>query len=152
MDWEPVVDGDFLPTDPVTEDSFAEAGKDIPLLIGSNLNEWSGFFESGPYEATEALTAALQSAYPDKPDLTAEQVDSTTIRLPLLKIMSHKADQVSQAWISFARSGVPGADGLPEWEPYTREGGATMILDTESRLANHHDQALMSLLAPDYKY
>ena len=194
MDWEPVVDGDFLPTDPVTEDSFAEAGKDIPLLIGSNLNEWSGFFESGPYEATEALTAALQSAYPDKPDLTAEQVDSTTIRLPLLKIMSHKADQsgapvyaylfsygnsyhgaeipyvfnnleadaaeeqkaladqVSQAWISFARSGVPGADGLPEWEPYTREGGATMILDTESRLANHHDQALMALLAPDYEY
>lgn len=33
MDWEPVIDGDFLPTDPVTEDSFAEAGKDIPLLI-----------------------------------------------------------------------------------------------------------------------
>lgn len=29
MDWEPVVDGDFLPTDPVTDDSFAEAGKDI---------------------------------------------------------------------------------------------------------------------------
>lgn len=132
MDWEPVVDGDFLPTDPVTENSFAEAGKDIPLLIGSNLNEWSGFFKSGPYEATEALTAALQSAYPDKPDLTAEQV--------------------RQAWISFARSGVPGADGLPEWEPYTREGGATMILDTESRLANHHDQALMALLAPDYEY
>lgn len=25
MDWEPVVDGDFLPTDPVTEESFAEA-------------------------------------------------------------------------------------------------------------------------------
>lgn len=43
MDWEPVVDGDFLPTNPVTEASFAEAGADIPLLIGSNLNEWSGF-------------------------------------------------------------------------------------------------------------
>ncbi len=46
VDWEPVVDGDFLPTDPVTDDSFAEAGKDIPLLIGSNLNEWTGYFES----------------------------------------------------------------------------------------------------------
>lgn len=41
MDWEPVVDGDFLPTNPVTSDSFASAGKDIPLLIGSNLNEWT---------------------------------------------------------------------------------------------------------------
>lgn len=28
MDWEPVVDGDFLPTNPVTEEAFAEAGAD----------------------------------------------------------------------------------------------------------------------------
>lgn len=192
MDWEPVVDGDFLPTDPVTEESFAEAGKDIPLLIGSNLNEWSGFFESNPIEPTEEMTEALREAYPDKTDLTAEQVDTTTIRLPLLKIMTHKADQngapvyaylftygnsyhgaeipyvfdlaegseeeqalaeqVSQAWINFAKTGVPSAEGLPEWEPYTREGGATMILDTESRMAYHHDQKLLSILVPDYQY
>ena len=192
MDWEPVVDGDFLPTDPVTGDSFAEAGRDIPLLIGSNLNEWSGFFASEPIEQTGALTEALRAAYPNKPDLTADQVDSTTIRLPLLKIMSHKADQggapvyaymftygnsyhtaeipyvfnnvdgsaeqqalaaqISAAWVNFARTGTPGADGLPTWEPYTREGGATMILDTEPALVHHHDQALMQLLAPDYEY
>ena len=192
MDWEPVVDGDFLPTDPVTEDSFAEAGRDIPLLIGSNLNEWSGFFAADPIEETPELEAALRAAYPNKPGLTADQVDSTTIRLPLLKIMSHKADQggapvyayvftygnsyhgaeipyvfdningtaeqealaeqISTAWINFARSGIPSADGLPEWEPYTRESGATMILDTESQLVYHHDQALMELLAPDYTY
>lgn len=192
MDWEPVVDGDFLPTDPVTEESFAEAGKDIPLLIGSNLNEWSGFFQSDPIEPTEELTEALREAYPDKTDLTAEQVDTTTIRLPLLKIMTHKADQdgapvyayvftygnsyhgaeipyvfdladgseeeqalaeqVSQAWINFAKTGVPGAEGLPEWEPYTREGGATMILDTEPRMAYHHDQKLLSILVPEYQY
>ena len=194
MDWEPVVDGDFLPTDPVTADSFAEAGRDIPLLIGSNLNEWSGFFPSDPIEQTPQLEAALRAAYPNKPGLTTEQVDSTTIHLPLLKIMSHKADQggapvyaymftygnsyhtaeipyvfnnlgtdaaaeqqtladqMSMAWINFARSGVPGADGLPEWEPYTREGGATMILDTQPALVHHHDQALMDLLAPGYTY
>lgn len=193
MDWEPVVDGDFLPTNPVTEDSFAEAGADIPLLIGSNLNEWSGYFEAEPIEETEELTDALRSAYPDKPDLTADQVDSTTIRLPLLTIMSHKADQggapvyayvftygnsyhgaeipyvfdnvvdgteeeqaladqISQAWINFARNDVPSADGIPEWEPYTRESGATMLLDTESQLVYHHDQELMSILAPDYVY
>ena len=192
MDWEPVVDGDFLPTDPVSGDSFAEAGRDIPLLIGSNLNEWSGFFASEPIEQTGALTEALRAAYPNKPDLTADQVDSTTIRLPLLKIMSHKADQggapvyaymftygnsyhtaeisyvfnnvdgsaeqqalaaqISAAWVNFARTDTPGADGLPAWEPYTREGGATMILDTEPALVYHHDQALMQLLAPDYEY
>lgn len=192
MDWQPVVDGDFLPTNPVTEDSFADAGKDVPLLIGSNLNEWSGFFPSAPIEATEELESALRSAYPNKEGLTAEQVDSTVIRLPLLKIMTHKADQngapvyayvftygnsyhgaeipyvfnnvngtqeeqalanqISQAWVNFARTGTPGAEGLPEWEPYTRENGATMLLDTESQLAYHHDQALMNILAPDYQY
>ena len=194
MDWEPVVDGDFLPTDPVTEDGFAEAGKDIPLLIGSNLNEWSGYFKVDPIQPTEELTEALRSAYPNKPNLTAEEVDTTTIRLPLLKIMSHKADQngapvyayvftygnsfhgaeipyvfnnlaedatdeekalaeqVSQAWINFAKTGTPSADGLPTWEPYTRDGGATMLLDTESTLAYHHDQALMKILFPDYVY
>lgn len=192
MDWEPVVDGDFLPTDPVTEDSFAEAGRDIPLLIGSNLNEWSGFFESAPIEPTEELTEALREAYPDKTELTAEQVDTTTIRLPLLKIMTHKADQngapvyaylftygnsyhgaeipyvfdladgsqeeqklaeqISQAWINFAKTGIPGVEGLPKWEPYTRESGGTMILDTESRMAYHHDQKLLSILVPDYQY
>lgn len=192
MDWEPVIDGDFLPTNPVTEDSFADAGADIPLLIGSNLNEWSGFFPSDPIEPTEELTNALRTAYTDKPDLTADQVDSTTIRLPLLKIMSHKADQngapvyayvfiygnsyhgaeipfvfdhangseeetalasrISQAWINFAKTGTPGAEGIPTWEPYNRESGATMLLDTESQLVYHHDQELMSLLAPDYAY
>ena len=190
MDWEPVVDGDFLPTNPVTEESFAKAGLDIPLLIGSNLNEWSGFFESEPIEPKEELTTALREAYPNKPELTAEQVDTTTIRLPLLKIMTHKADQngapvyaylftygnsyhgaeipyvfnhadgnqeeqalaeqVSQAWINFAKTGTPGAEGLPDWEPYTREGGATMLLDTEPELVYHHDRDLLSLLVPDY--
>lgn len=192
MDWEPVVDGDFLPTDPVTEESFADAGADIPLLIGSNLNEWSGFFPADPIEPTEELTDALHAAYPNKPDLTADQVDSTTIRLPLLKIMSHKADQngapvyayvftygnsfhgaeipyvfdhvdgsaeeqalagqISQAWINFAKTGTPGAEGIPAWEPYTRESGATMLLDMEWSLVHHHDQDLMKLLAPGYVY
>lgn len=192
MDWEPVIDGDFLPTDPVTEDSFAEAGKDIPLLIGSNLNEWTGYFRSDAVEETEELAEALKEAYPDKPELTAEQVDSATIRMPLLRIMSHKADQngaavyayifsygnsyhgaeipyvfahakgsgaqetlseqISGAWIQFAKTGVPGADGLPDWEPYTRESGATMVFDNPSRIAYHHDRTLMSILAPDYAY
>ncbi len=190
MDWEPVVDGDFLPTSPVTENSFADAGKDIPLLIGSNLNEWSGILpaENVP-EPSEELSQAIASAYPNEESLTAEQIDSTTIRLPLLKIMTHKADQngapvysyvftygnsyhgaeipyvfnnnpeeenlakqISQAWINFAKTGIPSAEGLPEWEAYTRDGGATMILDTESEVVHHHDKELMKLFAPDYEY
>ena len=37
-------------------------------------------------------------------------------------------------------------------EPYTREGGTMMILDTEPDLVHHHDWVLMELLAPDYTY
>lgn len=193
MDWEPVVDGDFLPTNPVTETSFADAGKDIPLLIGSNLNEWSGIlpYENVP-ESSEELSQAITFAYPNEQGLTAEQIDSTTIRLPLLKIMTHKADQngaavyayvftygnsyhgaeipyvfhnvngteqektlaeqISQAWVNFAKTGLPSAEGLPEWENYTRDSGATMILDTTSEVVYHHDKQLMKLFASDYEY
>lgn len=185
MEWGPVVEGDFLPTNPVTEESFAAAGADIPLLIGSTLNEWN-FFPGQGAQPTPELDAAVRAAYPSKPELTADRVDSL-IRLPMLKIMSHKADQggadvyayifarnnsfhgaeipfvfrstddpladqVSQAWVNFARNGVPSAEGMPKWEPYTRQSGATMLLDDEPELAHHHDRELMELLGPDYEY
>lgn len=41
--WEPVVDGTFLPTDPILDDGFAAAGKDVSLLIGSNRTEWTNY-------------------------------------------------------------------------------------------------------------
>jgi len=197
MEWGPVIDGDYMPTNPVTENGFADAGRDIPLLIGSNLNEWTIFVPASAHtNMTEAERNAYAQAYPYKDKSGAENVD-TFIRLPMLKIMSHKADQggapvyayvftwedsrggtshgaeipfvfdnvsggdadtqnlaktVSQAWINFARSGIPGADGLPGWEPYTREQGATMLLDLQSVLVYHHDAELMHLLEPDYVY
>ncbi len=128
MEWGPVVDGDYLPSNPVTEDSFAEHGKDIPLLIGSNLNEWNGFGMGGGSDASDEVKAAFAEAYPGKSE-----------------------DQAG-LWVNFAKTGVPSAEGIPEWEPYTRDGGATMILDETSYLTYHHDKELMSLLAPNYEY
>ncbi|SHO45284.1 carboxylesterase family protein [Anaerocolumna xylanovorans] len=196
MEWGPVIDGDYMPTNPVTKDGFADAGKDIPLLIGSNLNEWTTFVPTSAHtNMTEEERNAFAQAYPNEDASGAENVD-TFIRLPMLKIMSHKTDQggapvyayvftwqgamggsshgaeipfvfdnvsgdadtlklaktVSQAWINFARNGIPGADGLPDWKPYTREQGATMLLDTQSELVYNHDAELMHLLEPDYIY
>lgn len=112
MDWEPVVDGDFLPTNPVTADSFAAAGKDIPLLIGSNLNEWASMNlvmgpDKGKTFSDKEIDERLQKAYgANKDQVVAEFLKAfpsktkedalyfdTFIRLPMLKIMSHKADQ-----------------------------------------------------------
>lgn len=112
MDWEPVVDGDFLPTNPVTADSFAAAGKDISLLIGTNLNEWTSMGllrgpDSGKTfsdaeieerlgtaygEKKDRVVAEFLKAYPAKTKRDALYVDMF-LRLPILKIMTHKADQ-----------------------------------------------------------
>ena len=229
MDWEPVVDGDFLPTNPVTPDSFAAAGKHIPLLIGSNLNEWASInLVMGPdkgktftdaeidqrLQATygankDKVVAEFLKAFPTKTKTKADALYfDTFIRLPMLKIMSHKADQngapvygyvythgspfavhtveiplvfnnpnvqspisggapksdaekqviagisdtMSSAWISFAKTGKPSAAALPEWQPYTRSNGATMLLDTQNMLVHGHDKALIEMLAPKYQW
>ena len=199
------MDGDIIPTNPVLEDGFAESGKDIPLLIGSNLNEWNFTMEEPATEEAavlesisqnygdkaEAILEAFKVAYPEVAPFNAALVDSM-LRAPLFKITAHKADQggapvysyimtygapmavhgaeiplifenttpeneemagvMSSIWASFARTGVPEAEGLPAWEPYTREGGACMILDLHSSLVYHHDEELLSLLKPGYVF
>ncbi|WP_036189342.1 carboxylesterase/lipase family protein [Marinimicrobium agarilyticum] len=57
------------------------------------------------------------------------------------------ADVMSQAWINFAHTGDPNVAGqLPEWPPYSRENGATMIFDATPEVVNNHDRALMELI------
>lgn len=227
MSWEPVIDGDFMPTNPVTADGFAAAGKDIPLLIGSNRTEWTNFSDimqmekaqsdnkntwsaeeidrrlKGAYgDKAEEIAAAFLRAYPQKKRADALYVD-TMIRLPIKEIMDHKAmqggapvyaylfawdspmmggvymsyhtaeipfvfhnieraeksigtsaeakaleAQMSRAWIHFARTGKPEAPGMPNWDAYTLQGGATMMFDVDTKLVHHHDAELLKLLAP----
>lgn len=58
------------------------------------------------------------------------------------------ADKVSQAWINFARNGNPSHKGLPAWQPYTLEKGATMIFDNQCVEKYHHDKEFLSI-TPD---
>jgi para-nitrobenzyl esterase len=46
------------------------------------------------------------------------------------------ADQMSSAWIAFAKSGNPNAKGLPQWNPYDLKSRATMIFNLNSHLQN----------------
>lgn len=117
LSWEPVVDGDFLPTNPVTETGFAEAGRNVPLLIGTNLTEWTGFQEivnaadrqydnkntwsdaevdkrlkEAYGDKADAIVSEFLKAYPNKKKADALYID-TMIRQPILKIMRRKANQ-----------------------------------------------------------
>ena len=58
------------------------------------------------------------------------------------------ADKVSQAWINFARNGNPNHKGLPAWQKYTPENGATMIFDNQCVEKYHHDKEFLAV-TPD---
>jgi len=62
------------------------------------------------------------------------------------------ADKMSSAWINFAKNGDPNGKKLPKWEAFTRENGATMIFDNKSEVKYNHDQELIEILVPGYKY
>ena len=57
------------------------------------------------------------------------------------------ADKMSSAWIQFARTGNPNVEGLPTWEPYTVEKGATMIFNNQSEIKYNQDKELMQFIS-----
>jgi len=46
------------------------------------------------------------------------------------------ADQMSEAFIAFARTGNPAHAGIPEWKPYELPSRATMVFDVTSQLVD----------------
>ncbi len=101
--WSPVVDGDFMPEDIWLKDDLGDAGKDIPMIIGSVFAETStnafsyamgnpvnksemtedeinAALEARYGEDTEAVVAAFQEAYPSRPIIDAAYVDLTAYR------------------------------------------------------------------------
>jgi para-nitrobenzyl esterase len=56
------------------------------------------------------------------------------------------ADQMSAAWLAFARTGDPNADGVPSWPPYDAQRRATMMFDLESQVVNDPNAEVRALL------
>ena len=44
------------------------------------------------------------------------------------------AEQMSEAWIAFARTGKPNHPGIPDWPPYEPDARSTLVFDLTSRL------------------
>ena len=55
------------------------------------------------------------------------------------------ANQMSDAWIAFARTGSPAAKGLPAWPAYEKKHRATMIFDTTSRVVLDPDAKIRKI-------
>ena len=114
--WSPVKDGDYIPADPV-EGGFPEQSKNIPLLIGSCLNEWltvplfadmavtqsdnKNFWTDSQTgeklrekygDKADDIVKEFTKAYPAKKNADALYVDAR-LRTRALKTMNTKSDQ-----------------------------------------------------------
>ena len=58
------------------------------------------------------------------------------------------ADMMSDAWISFARSGVPSSRLLPTWTPYTPGKRAVMQFDVKPQVVNDPEAGMRTIMAP----
>lgn len=56
------------------------------------------------------------------------------------------ADQMSSAWLAFARTGDPNAEGAPTWPTYDADRRATMIFDLESRVDDDPNAGVRKVL------
>ena len=58
------------------------------------------------------------------------------------------ADMMSDAWISFARSGVPSSSHLPSWTPYTPGKRAVMQFEVKPRIVNDPEAGMRNIMTP----
>jgi para-nitrobenzyl esterase len=56
------------------------------------------------------------------------------------------ADAMSSAWLAFARTGQPDAQGLPPWPAYDTKTRATMVFNVTSQVVNDPDSEVRKIL------
>jgi para-nitrobenzyl esterase len=56
------------------------------------------------------------------------------------------ADQMSTAWLAFAKTGDPNAEGVPAWPAYDAQTRATMMFNLESQVVNDPNAEVREVL------
>ena len=152
LGWGPVNDGNILPG--IFENGSELISNDIPLLIGSTLNEFSTpnvDTSVRPQVINQASIRCKDGGAPVYVYLSGYQTQTMdgnnhachNSDIPfffnnVLKSANMTGatkeglklgDKMSSALINFARTGNPNAKGLPKWEPFTPSTEATMYFD-----------------------
>jgi len=101
-------------------ESKIAAGK-APVFM--YLFTWESDYKGYLFKASHALEIPFVFDTTESMPLTGERPDKPQL-----------VDSVSGAWLAFAHTSNPSHPGIPEWESYTLEKRATMILDVPCRL------------------
>lgn len=111
---QPVVDGEWLPMDPLVAVSSGEAA-DVPLLTGTNLDEWNLFRLMSPssldhpellgrlervfgdrHEVHDVYAAAMPEASPD--ELWSAVLTDSGFRIPELRLIEARMHGLAPTW------------------------------------------------------
>ena len=150
----PVVDGEVIPAAPSSPEALA-LSKDIPVIIGTVYNEFTPDQEDTIFrplavkQASDRSAAGCAPVYMylfkwSSPVLDGVFGSTHCLEIPFVfdNVLLHRTftgggedavglgHRMSRVWTGFAKTGIPSADGIPEWEPYPRN----MVFDIESEL------------------
>ncbi len=148
----PVVDGEIIPAQPGSAEALA-LSKEIPTIIGTTYHEFTRdredpIFQPLALQQADARTSAgcapvyLYQFVWESPVLDGTLGSTHCLEIPFVfdNVLLHRTftggddaavelgHRVSRLWTSFARTGVPEADGMPAWEPYPKK----LTIDIES--------------------
>ena len=150
----PVVDGEIIPAQPATAEALA-LSKDVPVIIGTTYHEFTRdredpiFLPLAQQQAADRSAAGCAPVYWyqftwESPVLDGALGSTHCMEIPFVfdNVVLHRtltgggADaaelghRISRLWTSFAKTGVPQAEGIPQWEPYPKR----MTLNIESSI------------------
>ncbi len=97
------------------------AGGKAPVFM--YLFTWQSDYKGYLLKASHAMELSFVFDNIDSMPLTGSRQDKYKL-----------AEQMSEAWIAFARNGDPNYPGIPKWPAYTLNNRATMIFDAPCRV------------------
>ncbi|MBR5255975.1 MAG: carboxylesterase/lipase family protein [Bacteroidales bacterium] len=150
----PVVDGEIIPAQPSTSEALA-LSKDVPVIIGTVYHEFTRDQEDPIFkplalqQAADRTAAGCAPVYYyqftwETPVLDGSLGSTHCIEIPFVfdNVLLHRTftgggdeaielgHRVSRLWTSFAKTGKPEAEGIPEWAAWPKR----LTIDIDSKI------------------